>query len=85
MADKHIGALPAASAVYDDSLFVMEQQGEARKASGKQIRQLVGLAGSGNGSGGGGAVGGGYVEMTESIPVSERKVNTLYALILEEI
>lgn len=75
MADKHIGALPAASAVYDDSLFVMEQQGEARKVTGKQIRQIVAA----------GESSGGYVEMTESIPVSERRVNTLYAHILEEI
>lgn len=40
--------------------------------------------GDGTGSGGGGDyTGGGYVEMTESIPVSQRKPNTLYGLKLK--
>ena len=36
MADKTIGSLPQAADVGDDSLFVLEQQGEAMKASGAQ-------------------------------------------------
>ena len=40
MADKNIGALPDAAAVYDDSLFVAEQQGAAVKITGKQLREL---------------------------------------------
>lgn len=36
MADKTIGSLPAATTVDDDSLFVLEQQGEALKATGAQ-------------------------------------------------
>lgn len=72
MADKHIGALPATPAVFDDSLFVMEQQGVACKVTGRQIRSM---AGSGVG-------GYGFVEMSTSIPISNRKDNTLYGLIL---
>lgn len=75
MADKHIGALPAASAVYDDSLFVMEQQGVATKVTGRQIRAMVGT--------GAGGKGWGFVEMETSIPVASRADNTLYGLILE--
>lgn len=70
MADKHIGALPKASAVYDDSLFVMEQQGMAVSVTGRQIRAMAGT-------------GGGFIEMETSIPVSSRTDNTLYGLILE--
>lgn len=77
MADKHIGALPAAVAVYDDSLFVMEQQGTACKVTGRQIRMM---AGSGSGAGG---KGGGFIEMETSIPAASRTENTLYGLILE--
>lgn len=36
MADKTIGSLPAATTVDDDSLFVLEQQGSAVKATGAQ-------------------------------------------------
>lgn len=36
MADKTIGSLPAASTVDDDSLFILEQQGAAVKATGAQ-------------------------------------------------
>ena len=36
MADKTIGSLPAATTVDDDSLFVLEQQGAAMKATGAQ-------------------------------------------------
>ena len=36
MADKTIGSLPQAQTVDDDSLFVLEQQGTAMKASGAQ-------------------------------------------------
>lgn len=36
MADKTIGSLPAAMTVDDDSLFVLEQQGAAMKATGAQ-------------------------------------------------
>lgn len=36
MADKNIGALPAAPDLYDDSLLVAEQQGAAVKITGKQ-------------------------------------------------
>ncbi len=38
MADKTIGELPSASAIYDDSLLVMEQQGEARSVLGSLFR-----------------------------------------------
>lgn len=74
MADKHIGALPAAPAVFDDSLFVMEQQGVACKVTGRQIRSMAGT-----GSGGGY----GFVEMETSIPTANRADNTLYGLILK--
>lgn len=36
MADKTIGSLPAATTVDDDSLFILEQQGAAVKATGAQ-------------------------------------------------
>ena len=38
MADKNIGALPAASTVDDDSLLVAEQQGQAVKVTGAQFK-----------------------------------------------
>lgn len=41
MADKTIGELPAVSEVYDDSLLVMEQQGEARSVPGALIRKYA--------------------------------------------
>ena len=41
MADKTIGELPAASEVYDDSLLVMEQQGEARSVQGALIKKYA--------------------------------------------
>lgn len=90
MADKMIGELPAGLAIDNDTLFVAEQQGQAVKITGKEFRKLIGTSGgntsggTGDGTGSGGDyTGGGYVEMTESIPVSERKPNTLYGLILE--
>lgn len=75
MADKRIGELTAAPALYDDTLFAVEQQGEARKITGRQIKAA--------GGGGSGYVGGGFVEMVTSIPVANRVPNTLYGLILE--
>ena len=82
MADRHIGVLPAAPAVYDDSLFVAEQQGKAVKITGRQLRSI---AGTGGGSGGNTSSGTswGFVEMESSIPVANRVDNTLYGLILE--
>ena len=47
MADKRIGELPAAPALYDDTLFAVEQQGVAKKLTGRQIK-----AAGGGGSGG---------------------------------
>ncbi|MDE7242782.1 MAG: hypothetical protein K2O18_02225 [Oscillospiraceae bacterium] len=41
MADKKIGELPAAPSVYDDSLFVVEQQGQAVKATGRQWKSFA--------------------------------------------
>lgn len=41
MADVNIGLLPAAQAVYDDSLLVMEQQGEALKVSGQLVKEYA--------------------------------------------
>lgn len=38
MADKNIGSLPSAPDLYDDSLMVAEQQGEAVKITGRQFR-----------------------------------------------
>ena len=38
MADKNIGALPLAPDLYDDSMLVVEQQGQAMKLSGAQFR-----------------------------------------------
>ena len=92
MADKRIGELPAGSVIDNDTLFAAEQQGQAVRITGRQFRQLVGTSGgntgntgdgTGSGDGGGDYTGGGYVEMTESIPVSERKPNTLYGLKLK--
>lgn len=70
MADKRIGELNEAPALYDDTLFAVEQQGEARRLTGKQIRSVAG--------------GGGFIEMVKSIPApAERADNHLYGLILE--
>lgn len=69
MADKRIGELTEAPALFDDTLFAVEQQGEARRLTGKQIRSVAG--------------GGGFIEMATSIPVSNRADNTLYGLIIE--
>ncbi len=44
MADKAIGDLPAAGALYDDSLLVVEQQSEARSIRGSLVKQYVGDA-----------------------------------------
>lgn len=41
MADKNIGALPAAAGINADALFVIEQQGAAQKASGEQIADFA--------------------------------------------
>ena len=41
MADKTIGELPVASEVYDDSLLVMEQQGEARSIKGELLKKYA--------------------------------------------
>ncbi len=41
MADKNIGALPAAAGINADALFVIEQQGMAQKASGEQIADFA--------------------------------------------
>ena len=38
MADKTIGSLPAAPDLYDDSLLAVEQQGQAVKLTGAQIK-----------------------------------------------
>lgn len=80
MADKMIGELPAGLAIDNDTLFVSEQQGQAVKITGKEFRKLIGTSGDGSS---GDYTAGGYVEMTESIPVSERKPNTLYGLVLK--
>lgn len=72
MADKRIGELTAAPALFDDTLFAVEQQGEARRLTGRQIRESAA-----------GYFGGGFIEMETSIPVSGRTDNTLYGLILE--
>lgn len=86
MADKAIGELPAAPAIYDDSLFVAEQQGKAVKITGRQLRSLAGGSGSGGTSGGetSGGASWGFVEMETSVPVENRVDNTLYGLILQE-
>lgn len=41
MADKTIGTLPKSSSVDAESLFVMEQQGEAMSATGRQLAQFA--------------------------------------------
>lgn len=41
MADKNIGSLPQAEQVNDDALLVMEQQGQAMKMTGAQIKQFA--------------------------------------------
>lgn len=89
MADKAIGELPAAPAIYDDSLFVAEQQGKAVKITGRQLRSLAGTGSGGGSSGGDGSSGTGgasfgFIEMETSIPVANRVDHTLYGLILEE-
>lgn len=40
MADKSIGSLPAAPQLDDDSLLAVEQQGEARKFTGRQFKEF---------------------------------------------
>lgn len=85
MADKAIGELPAAPAIYDDSLFVAEQQGKAVKITGRQLRSLAGTgSGTGDGDTSGGGASWGFVEMETSVPVANRIDNTLYGLILQE-
>ena len=86
MADRTIGALPAAPGVYDDTLFAAEQQGKAVRVTGRQLRSLSGgSSGSSGGSGGNLTYsGGGFVEMTQDIPAAERSDKTLYGLILKE-
>ena len=44
MADKAIGDLPVAGALYDDSLLVVEQQSEARSIRGSLVKQYIGEA-----------------------------------------
>ena len=41
MADKTIGSLPLASALTDDSSFVCEDSGEAKRVTGKQIKDFA--------------------------------------------
>lgn len=41
MADSNIGALPLAPSVADDSLLVMEQQGEAMKVTGAMVKEYA--------------------------------------------
>ena len=41
MADKAIGDLPVAGALYDDSLLVVEQQSEARSIRGSLFKQYA--------------------------------------------
>ena len=41
MADKNIGSLPQAEQVNDDALLVLEQQGQAMKMTGAQIKQFA--------------------------------------------
>lgn len=41
MADSHIGALPLASDIYDDSLLVMEQQGTSMRVTGKTVKRFA--------------------------------------------
>lgn len=90
MADKAIGELPAATAIYDDSLFVAEQQGKAVKITGRQLRSIAGTGSTGGGTSGGGDTSGsggaswGFIEMETSIPVANRFDNTLYGLIMQE-
>lgn len=40
MADSNIGALPQAPSIADDSLLVMEQQGQAMKITGAQFKEF---------------------------------------------
>ena len=40
MADKNIGALPQVPQLMDDSLMVVEQQGQAMKMTGRQFREF---------------------------------------------
>lgn len=47
MADKRIGELPAAAALYDDSMFVIEQEGEAMRTDMRKMRDSF-LAGGTN-------------------------------------
>lgn len=44
MTDRQIGSLPVANQLDDDSLLVVEQQGEARSIKGRLIRQFATVA-----------------------------------------
>lgn len=41
MADSNIGALPLVPNLADDSLLVVEQQGQAMKLTGKQLKDYA--------------------------------------------
>lgn len=81
MADKTIGALPSAPAIYNDTLFVAEQQGKAVKVTGMQLRSLPGNNTNGTTNNEGASWG--FIEMETSVPVEYRVNNTLYGLILK--
>lgn len=99
MADKTVGELPAAQYLHNDSLFVVEQQGVAMKLTGRQIKLTATGGIPDGGTAGQVLAkrtsndqdaywidppqGGGFVEMTTSIPVSNRKPDTLYGLIVK--
>lgn len=48
MADKTIGSLPVASQLDDDSLFVVEQQSQARSIKGERVKQFAQAAVAGS-------------------------------------
>lgn len=41
MADREISSLPAAEALQDEDLFVLQQNGEARKSTAAQLKTLI--------------------------------------------
>lgn len=43
MADREISTLPAAEALQDEDLFVVRQNGEARKSTAAQLKTLIEL------------------------------------------